>query len=174
MQSRGARGRKAAILSGCKDTAGKFAFLQMATNIFTPCADPQISMLDELHQEHPNATFVLNFRPINDWMASTEAWLNLTATWRVPGCFDRIPGLIITQGGTDDQLHMDSQRWWCSHIQHIRAFVKQHPSHKLIQLDLYDETGSAATMASLFHAETSCWGHKNKNMKLKKKANSRK
>jgi hypothetical protein len=137
---------------------------------YAPCEDPQMSMLDEIHQEYPNATFILNFRPINDWIASVEAWNNLTLRWRAPGCFDRIPGLVITKGGTDDQFHMDLQRWWCSHINRVRVFVKQHSSHKLIELDLYDETGSAATMATLFNAtDTSCWGHKNKNTKQTKK-----
>jgi hypothetical protein len=68
----------------------------------------------------------------------------------VAPCFHRIPGFITSEGGTDDQFHMDLQRWWCSHIQHVSAFVKQHPSHKLIELDLYDKTGLAATMVSLF------------------------
>jgi hypothetical protein len=110
------------------------------------------------------------FRPINDWIASVYGQSDLSFRWREPGCFDRIPGLIISEGLADDQLfHMDLQRWWCSHIKHVRAFVKQHPSHKLIELDLYDEPGSAITMASLFNAKASCWGHKNKNTKLKKK-----
>jgi hypothetical protein len=133
-----------------------------------------IRKADEIHQEYPSTTFILNFCPINDWIASVKAWSDLSVRWRKPGCFDRIPGLIISEGGTDDQFHMDLPRWWCSHIKHVRAFVKQHPSHKLIELDLYDETRSAATMASLFNRKRSCWGHKNErknNTKLTKKVN---
>jgi len=33
---------------------------------------PQIELLDELHEEFPNATFIMNFRPIRDWIQSVE------------------------------------------------------------------------------------------------------
>jgi hypothetical protein len=59
-------------LSGCKETAGTFAFMQMDIND-SPCAYPQISMLDEIYQEHPNATSIFTFCPINDWIASVDA-----------------------------------------------------------------------------------------------------
>jgi hypothetical protein len=159
-------------ISGCPYHRNKQALMQMDQN-YAPCVFPQISMLDEIHQEHPNATFVLNFRPVNDWIKSASNWHGLAGRWKRKGCINNIPGLVKLEGmSPSKERHMlELQRWWCSHIQHVRAFVKQNPSHKLIELDLYDNERSAATMASLFNIKKSCWGHANQS-KLTKKANA--
>ena len=46
------------------------------TNFF-----PQISLLDEIHASEPNATFVLLFRPIDDWIRSVGSWHRLPYRW---------------------------------------------------------------------------------------------
>lgn len=38
------------------------------------CFFPQISILDEISKENPNTTFIMNFRPINDWIKSVTGW----------------------------------------------------------------------------------------------------
>ena len=69
----------------------------------------------------------------------------------------------------DDELGVMTAmgRFMCSHVLHVRQFVKDHPSHALIELDLYDTDTATATavMSSLFPAKTAhqnCWTHANK------------
>ncbi|KAL3907309.1 MAG: hypothetical protein SGILL_008926 [Bacillariaceae sp.] len=55
------------------------------------------------------------------------------------------------------------RRWWCGHVHHIREFVKEYPSHRLIELDLYNNDEASSILTDIFQAKSSCWGHKNKN-----------
>ncbi|VEU34693.1 unnamed protein product, partial [Pseudo-nitzschia multistriata] len=118
------------------------------TNFF-----PQISLLDEIHASEPNATFVLLFRPIDDWIRSVRSWHRLPFRWMEAskpyyGAATQIPGLVLTEdqrtrrterpeeplAATESQL----RDWWCHHVRHIRRFVDEYPSHTLVELDLYD------------------------------------
>jgi len=142
---------------------GTEAHMQMDNNYGT-CFYPQIQLLDEIHREYPDATFLLNFRPVQDWVASAQNWKGL-ATERWGGC--RIPGLQCTgeSQGELTCLPENLHRWWCGHVQHVRQFVKWYPSHKLVELDLYNGDESSALMSKLFAANSSCWGHANANDK---------
>jgi hypothetical protein len=121
------------------------------------CFYPQISLLDEIHKEAPNATFILNFRPVQDWIRSVGAWFALQQ--RMTLC--HIPGLPRGVGREAEDL----MRWWCSHVRHVRKFVEMYPSHALIELDLYqNDTVNGQIMSQLFqnsHNSSSCWGHAN-------------
>jgi hypothetical protein len=45
-------------------SCGNFqAFMQMDRDTFFP----QVELLDEIHEENPNATFILMFRNMSDW-----------------------------------------------------------------------------------------------------------
>jgi hypothetical protein len=75
-------------------------------------------------------------------------------------------------------------RWWCGHVKHIRKYVELYPSHKLIELELYDNDGSSSVLYDMFQRPSSspsdssnnndnnfeddkkndaCWGHANVN-----------
>jgi len=68
-------------------------------------------------------------------------------------------------------------KWWCGHVLHIREYVKEYPSHALIELDLYDMEGSISLLYDLLKADTdahfarqgknttswTCLKHKNQN-----------
>ena len=41
------------------------------------CFFPQLSLLEEIHDESPDATFIMNFRPIKDWIRSVKDWGNM-------------------------------------------------------------------------------------------------
>ena len=168
------------------------AYMQLDSNVHVGWY-PQISLLDELHEKKPNSTFVINFRPILDWIRSTANWHGMHYRMSM---FE-VPGLIMTDeqrvkleqyGEYSSLKERDSQqrtrkpkiillsnaqmaRWWCSHVRHIREYVKQYPSHKLIELDLYDKKGTSKVLYDLFQADTdiessqqeSCWVHANSN-----------
>mmetsp|Transcript_30169 Transcript_30169/g.64682 ORF Transcript_30169/g.64682 Transcript_30169/m.64682 type:complete len:229 (-) Transcript_30169:590-1276(-) len=180
---------------------------------------PQISLLDELHEWKPNSTLFLIFRPVLDWIHSTQNWRGMA------GRMEKflIPGLVMNpslvarnkelvpvfykkrkatrqrrqkrkqlakqlqraSGGVrarrylerDDALSLsnrDRARWVCGHAMHIREYVKEYPSHALVELDLYDTDGTKKVLDDLFGADTvgvdddpgdapSCWGQSNKN-----------
>ena len=264
---------------------------------------PQVKLLDELHADQPNSTFVLLFRPIHDWLNSINHWagikdrmsrfempgLLLSATqkediqvlrkWHIEynaflqlskssrfhyvndyyqtllenpihpedtstngialseqyttfheyqkkvreqtknnvggGAADFIPLESPVDNDNDNDIDVDHHdnnntiivqvkrpqqhifpfkrppvpepvddiqltRWWCGHVKHIREFVKQYPSHKLIELDLYDTDESSTVLYDLFQQnqkrhpgndkndKKSCWGHANMNKKAQK------
>jgi hypothetical protein len=131
----------------------------------TECVFPQISYLDQIHEEHPNATFILNFHPVQHWLKSMVNWSRNGERMqeRLTEC--DLPGLPKGVGKSAEEL----KRWLCGHVNNMRNFVAEHPSHALIELDLYDNDRNAKLMAGLFRAKESCWGHSN----LSKKGTTR-
>jgi hypothetical protein len=132
--------------------------------------------LDEIHQEQPHATFVMNFRPVDDWIRSARTYTKMANRWGTPSCISKIPGLVKDQGRAEIKgkilTQQEIRNWLCGHVKHVREFVKQYPTHKLIELDLYDTEGSSKVMATLFSANETCWGQSNANMRLGKKTKS--
>lgn len=148
-------------ISGCKGTNSLDVLCQLDNN-FEGCSYPQITLLDEIHREFPRASFVLPFRPVNDWIRSARDYHNMESRWN--NCL--LPGLVKKQKQLSKQ---DIRNWWCGHVNHVREFVKRHPTHKLVELDLYDAQSSSKALASLFNADASCWGHSNSNVRKRKK-----
>jgi hypothetical protein len=150
---------------------------KVAQSFRDECYFPQMSILEEIHKEVPHATFILNFRPIEDWIKSIFNW-KLDMMDRFQKC--NLPNLPrgIPRNLTDKvQLRTTMLEFWCSHITHVRNFVKDHPSHALIELDLYDSNTSSYIMSELFpkrpsapggqHGSArSCWGQSNANPKI--------
>jgi len=136
------------------------AYTQLDSN-YNECAFPQIQFLDELHAEYPNATFILMMRPINDWIRSVNKWLDMRIRWRE--C--RLPGLICNgkkdRYGRAKCTDANLRHWWCNHIKHIREFVKQYPSHQLLEFDLYNGTQTSELLSQSFGTNKTCWGHSN-------------
>ena len=137
------------------------------------CFFPQLSLLEEIHAENPNVTFVMNFRPIDDWIASVQNWYNIMRNFKhchLPNLPRGIPRNLTNHQEVSEIM----TEFICSHVQHIRNFVQEHPSHALIELDLYDSEGSKQILSKLFPITPSaaqnsakssaaeCWGHVNK------------
>jgi len=132
------------------------AIMQMDWNFPPGCIFPQVNYLDEIHRNYPNATFILNFRPVQDWKRSVHQWRGMLRRWSSKKC--KIPGFVKPVTNTT------TYNFWCNHVMHIREYVKQYPSHKLIELDLYDSKSTSSTLASLFRADAKCWGHSNERL----------
>ena len=77
------------------------AYMQLDSN-FHQGAYPQIQLLDELHEEFPNSTFVINFRPVHDWFLSLANHFQMKARMTVM----ELPGLLLTH----EQLQTKEQR----------------------------------------------------------------
>ena len=117
-------------------------------------------MLDEIHQEAPDATFFLIFRPIDDWIRSITAWDSMRE--RIATC--DLPMKPSGVGLTDEEL----REFVCRHVMHVREFVQHHPTHRLIELNLYED--NSQLLREIFPSDTPrkhrCWGRKNANKKL--------
>jgi hypothetical protein len=130
------------------------------------CFFPQLELLEILHEEVPDATYVMNFRPLGDWIKSLTEWGDLLP--RFSKC--HLPNMPRGIPKDVRRPEHDMALFWCSHVLHVRHFVQEFPSHILIELDLYDSNTSAAVLSSLFPnrhktataEEQSCWGHANK------------
>jgi hypothetical protein len=139
------------------------------------CYFPQLSLLEEFHQEAPNATFVMNFRPIHDWVKSMAGWGHPPMMKRFPLCqLPNKPRGVPGNINNESEVINAMEHFICSHVLHLRQFVEDHPSHALIELDLYDADTSTSVMTALFPTVTnqSCWQHTNKSKQLKGQKNN--
>lgn len=121
---------------------------------------PQMEHLQRIHDESPSATFVLPFRDIRKWIKSLENWSIRVGNMSAPKSLkhliaeEDLPGLPPGVGHTEQEL----VEWWCWHVENVREFVRIHPSHALVEVDIEDPL-AGSMMGTLFGAQPSCWGH---------------
>lgn len=133
---------------------------------------PQHYLLDKIHQQYPDATFILNQRPVDDWVKSVVKWNNLGLEIVNEFYFQNSTHQIIVPEGT---LSSSSRRPYNIntiglflktvyeyHTQFIRDWVKVHPSHALVEVDITD-AGAGRILANAFGLKEECWGHFNQN-----------
>jgi len=90
------------------------------------CYFPQIEALEALHEYHPDAVLVLNIRPAKHWLESISNWGDLKT--RLTRC-----DVSTKPAGTPPDAD-----WYHAHLALIRAWVAQHPTHKLVELHIED------------------------------------
>ncbi|CAB9503017.1 hypothetical protein SEMRO_154_G069860.1 [Seminavis robusta] len=127
------------------------------------CIFPQVVYLEEIHQESPHATFLLNRRSMSHWFRSVDKYHHLGN--RLIPCRGKggTPVLDPTKQGQEDKdAYEDAIVAWNQehHVQAVREFVHRHPSHALIEIDI-EAPATAEYMASLFQTTAEFWGHKN-------------
>jgi len=119
---------------------------------------PQIDHLREFHDAYPEATFVYTWRPFENWIASVSKWYGSDPTNTLRdkfSCFN-ITGLPAGAGEEDE----DMRRFYDSHRERIRAFVRDHPGHRLIEIDVESE-GAGDDLENTFGIDRRCWGNYN-------------
>lgn len=124
------------------------------------CYFPQIEALDLLHEIQPDATLILTFRPVNKWIDSIAHWKGFDVSM-----MDRLQycGASGSIAGLKSGTRQDFASWWCGHVERVRNFVSDHPSHRLVEVDI--EADDAPTyMSEQFGIDQACWGHRNKNL----------
>lgn len=130
------------------------------------CFFPQLSLLEQMHEDDPNATFLLAFRPIEDWVDSAMNWadgfgIEEFSTCDLPNSPRGVPDLSLPK--EDTYAHM--AQFICSHVIHVRNFVEAHPTHALIEYDLYDKPTTASFLGQIFPSvktggdSSDCWQH---------------
>jgi hypothetical protein len=122
---------------------------------------PQHHYINELHQQYPNATFILNLRPVDEWVDSVLRWGDDLAT--------QILNEYHVQSNGNIELPKDSIELtktltllFEEHSEMIRNFVRKHPSHSLVEVDVSDSR-AGEVLADAFGLDEKCWQQMNKN-----------
>ena len=136
------------------------AYTQLDSEGLHSCFFPQAELLEEIHKESPNATFVLTFRNVDNWIESVNNWKRADNHPPMNELFSMcfIPGKPVGKGKEPDEL----RHFFCTQIQRIRDFVAQHPSHALIEIDIEDPN-TGQIMADIFQVSEKCWMKTNVN-----------
>ena len=127
--------------------------------------------MNEIHQENPDATFVLPFRDIAAWYHSITNWppKELNLKWKLAMLNEQmknanISGFPSGKGKDEDEF----AEWFCNHVQNIRDFVIKYPSHALVDYDISDPNVSEI-LGSAFGIKSECWGQANANPDIAEK-----
>jgi len=119
------------------------------------CYMPQVEDMEKLHTQFPNATFVLNTRNVDHWVKSLHNFNRGNMLGQMIKC--NITGLPSGVG----RNVADLKKFFEGHTDNIQKFVKSHPSHGLVEIDI--EHGEAGKiLEEVFGINQTCWGHANK------------
>ena len=125
------------------------------------CAYPQITRLQEIHDAYPNATFILNIRPTEKWIASISKWTG-DSRRAEQGYLRQVftkcefPGFPSGTGATDEELKL----FYEGHTKRVKDFVRNHPSHTLVEVHIEDPN-SAKVLEDAFGISSECWEVRN-------------
>ena len=117
---------------------------------------PQYHFLDEIHDHFPNATWILNLRNPQDWLRSIDRWQDLRQRFIDNPFWPDLP----KGTGADDK---DMIFFYNQQAQRIRNFVKEHPSHHLVEVAI-DQPNAGQIMEDAFGiSDEACWRKRNVN-----------
>ena len=119
---------------------------------------PQVQYLQEIHDESPMSTFILNKRNVTKWIKSMKGW-----NGRGWGSMDERfvqCGNATGLNATDEQ---SLEVYLSGHFEMIRGFVQRNPSHALVEIDIEDPN-TGCIMSELFNT-TTFWTKSNKSQK---------
>ena len=122
---------------------------------------PQTEILEQIVNDHSNATFFLTFRNMERWYKSLQNWPVLKNGRGGFNMVERIQRSTIT-GGPSKSDPETFNEWYCKHVQRVRDLIAKNPSHTLVEIDIED-LDTAQRMEDIFGIRQSCWGHKNAN-----------
>ena len=120
---------------------------------------PQHFHLDQLHADYPHATFILPLRDPHVWANSAFNWYQMrgrtvneymffNSSLERPGK-DRAKGFLA--------------RIYAEHSEYVRHFVRQYPSHALVEVNITDPlAGEQLAREFGLDFDEACWGHHNK------------
>ena len=129
---------------------------------------PQIELLDEFVQGHPDATFFLTFRSMEKWFHSISHWPPRKGN---PHMDDRLKMLNITGLPSGNGRNVEEfSDWYCKHVQRVRAIVAQNPSHSLVEIDIEDPA-TGQRLEDIFGIDKGCWGQENVNTNIHPEVN---
>jgi hypothetical protein len=116
---------------------------------------PQWEFLAEIHDQFPNATWILNLRDPSKWLDSVNRWKDLRQRF-IDNPF--LPDLPRGEGAEDN----DMLDFYDAQAQRVRDFVATHPSHTLVEVQI-DSPDAGHVMENAFGIPSACWGNRNMN-----------
>jgi len=123
---------------------------------------PQHFHLDKIHDAFPNATWILNHRPVDDWVDSVMDWgdhldKQFANEYYAQKVISKLPS------NQTDMRHF-LKTIYHDHMSLIRSFAEEHPTHTLVEVTITDED-AGERLADAFGLESKWWHHRNKNEK---------
>jgi hypothetical protein len=117
---------------------------------------PQWHFIQAIHDNFPNATWILNLRDPHDWLKSINRWQDLRQRF-IDNAFK--PELPIGVGEDDN----DMIKFYNAQAQLIRDFAEEHPSHNLVEVQI-DSPEAGDVMEDAFGISAdACWKKRNGN-----------
>ena len=138
---------------------GSFDFDGPGERIFFP----QQFRIQELHDSYPNATWILNWRDFDSWMDSVLKWgttelhYQFLNEYYMQGAIPNIPS-----SNNMTQVREVMKKIYFEHFDLVRDFVREHPSHSLVEVNITDKNASVV-LAEAFGLNTTAWKNVNKN-----------
>lgn len=116
---------------------------------------PQYSFLQQIYDNFPNATWILNTRDAQKWLHSVDRWRDLRQRF-----IDMHLWPHFRRGlGTKDEEMIE---FYNHQAQRVRDFVKEHPSIHFVEVKI-DDDGAGQVMEDATGITRQCWGNKNVN-----------
>lgn len=126
---------------------------------------PQRFRIQELHDSYPNATWILNWRDFDPWIDSVMKWGSVELHYQFLNEFymqGAIPSIPPSSNLTLVKEVM--KKIYLEHFDLVRDFVREHPSHALVEVNITDKNASMV-LAEAFGLNTTAWKHVNKSIK---------
>jgi hypothetical protein len=125
---------------------------------------PQHFQIDQVHDAYPGATWILNWRDIDSWIESVMKWGDdlhnqFFNEYYMQGALSDIP--------SDDNITLVNdllRKIYQDHHDMVREFVRLHPSHTLIEVNITDEN-AGHVLGQAFGLDPRAWSNVNKNKK---------
>lgn len=112
--------------------------------------------VEQIYENYPNATWILNLREPHDWLKSIDRWQDLRKRFTDN---PYTPTLPRGKGG-DDQ---DMISFYQAQAQRIRDFVNTHPSITLVEVQIDDSTAGQVMEDAFGIPASLCWKKRNAN-----------
>ena len=106
--------------------------------------------------------FILNTRPVDDWVKSVIRWKDDLAIQLANEYHAQSNGEIAIPSNQKEMKGFLAAIYK-SHNAMIRNFVSTHPSHALVEVDISD-VNAGNVLGDAFGLDSTCWSHENKNI----------
>lgn len=127
---------------------------QLDYPMYNDCYFPQVSALEEIVKENPDAVLILPLRNVSRWINSINKWgdMRKILTRRCD-----IPGLKRFEGFYDHHF----ERFLCGHVENVRKLVKDYPTLTLIEFNIEHDNSGRRLASHLPGLDETFWGASN-------------
>lgn len=166
---------KTPLLDCWSEQGRKFDVFHEGSTLPKDCYDPAVWALEALYDSYPNMTFLLARRNLDEWFESItyqrvypDELLQCRNLWPVQPVYrpdELIPVKSHRTNRTEVLPHQtlnpqDLKLLYQWHTEHVRQFVREHPSITLVEVELGSNT-IALELEAAFGINARCWGHSN-------------